>query len=87
MLFHSRGCGSLFETATPAFITKSRSSLIGFLNVPESYLVLFTSFDKSSWGQKAFRKTKRNTQTLMANDIYAVEQKSDRYWFKKTSKK
>ena len=32
VLLHSQGCGCLFETATPTFMTKFRSYLIGLSN-------------------------------------------------------
>ena len=32
MLYHSKGCGSPFDTATPSFMTISRSSIIGLSN-------------------------------------------------------
>ena len=43
VLYHSRGCGSPYDTAIPAFITSSRGSIIGLSNevsfVSESYMV------------------------------------------------
>ena len=32
VLYHSRGCGSPYDTAIPAFITSSRGSIIGLSN-------------------------------------------------------
>ena len=31
-LYHSRGCGSPYDTATPSFMNISRSSIIGLSN-------------------------------------------------------
>ena len=32
VLYHSKGCGSPYDTATPSFMTISRSSIIGLSN-------------------------------------------------------
>ena len=44
VLYHSRGCGSPYDTATTSFMTISRSSIIGLSNevsfVSESCVVL-----------------------------------------------